>query len=66
MVNGIYTIDAHCHIYPEKIASKAVAGTDVFYDTHSVCVGTVSDLIRRGSEAGVDHFIVQSVATTPR
>ena len=66
MVNGIYTIDAHCHIYPEKIASKAVAGTDAFYDTHSACAGTVSDLIERGSEAGVDHFIVQSVATTPR
>ena len=31
MVNGIYTIDAHCHIYPEKIAARAVAGTDNFY-----------------------------------
>ncbi len=66
MVNGIYTIDAHCHIYPEKIASRAVAGTDNFYGEHSVGEGTVSDLIERGTKAGVDHFIVQSVATTPR
>lgn len=58
-------IDSHCHIYPEKIAEKAVAGTDKFYDTASVGKGTVSDLITLGSEAGIDHFIVQSVATTP-
>lgn len=65
MVNGIYTIDAHCHIYPEKIAAKAVAGTDNFYGEHSVGEGTVEDLIAMGAAAGVDHFIVQSVATTP-
>ena len=66
MVNGIFTIDAHCHIYPEKIASKAVGGTDRFYDTKSACKGTVDDLITRGNEAGIDFFIVQSVATTPK
>lgn len=65
MVDGIFTIDSHCHIYPEKIASKAVAGTDNFYDTKSVGAGTVKDLIDRGTTAGIDHFIVQSVATTP-
>lgn len=66
MVNGIFTIDSHCHIYPEKIAAKAVAGTDNFYDTRSVGKGTVEDLIDRGGKAGIDHFIVQSVATTPK
>ena len=66
MVNGIYTIDAHCHIYPEKIAAKAVAGTDNFYGENSVGIGTVEDLIERGDRAGIDRFIVQSVATTPR
>ena len=58
MVNGIYTIDSHCHIYPEKIASKAVGGTDNFYGEHSVGSGTVDDLLQRGENAGVDHFIV--------
>lgn len=65
MINNIFTIDAHCHIYPEKIASRAVAGTDTFYGEKSLCFGTAKDLISRGKEAGIDHFIVQSVATTP-
>ena len=33
--NKFYAIDCHCHIYPEKIASKAVAGTDHFYGISS-------------------------------
>lgn len=66
MINNIYTIDSHCHIYPEKIAAKAVAGTDNFYGENSVGKGTVADLVSLGKEAGVDHFIVQSVATTPK
>ncbi len=66
MINDIYVIDSHCHIYPEKIAEKAVAGTDNFYGGKSVCKGTTEDLIARGKEAGIDHFIVQSVATTPK
>ena len=65
MINGYYVIDSHCHIYPEKIASKAVAGTDKFYDAKSVGEGTVNDLLSRGEQAGIDFFIVQSVATTP-
>ena len=66
MIDNIYVIDSHCHIYPEKIAAKAVAGTDNFYGENSVGLGTVADLIERGQKAGVDHFIVQSVATTPK
>lgn len=66
MVNGIFTIDSHCHIYPEKIVDKAVAGTDNFYGVKSHCRGTVADLIEQGDKAGIDHFIVQSVATTPK
>lgn len=66
MVQGKYkVIDAHCHIYPDKIASRAVAGTDGFYGINSACKGTVSDLENMGVAAGVDHFVVQSVATTP-
>lgn len=66
MYKDFYVIDAHCHIYPEKIASKAVAGTDNFYGVTSANKGTISDLLERGDKAGVDHFIVQSVATTPK
>ena len=65
MIKGFEIIDAHCHIYPEKIAAKAVNGTDNFYGEHSVGLGTVEDLISREEKAGVDRFVVQSVATTP-
>ena len=64
--NKYYAIDAHCHIYPEAIASKAVAGTDNFYHLNSVYKGTVSDLLKKGEKAGIDRFIVQSVATSPK
>ncbi len=59
-------MDAHCHVYPPAIAARAVAGTDRFYDLHSVYDGTVEDLLEKGTAAGVDHFVVQSVATSPK
>lgn len=67
MINGKYfATDAHCHIYPEKIADRAIHGTDTFYGEHSVGKGTVGDLLERGVNAGIDRFLVQSVATTPK
>lgn len=63
--NGYRVIDAHCHIYPDKIAERAVAGTDGFYGIKSNCRGTVADLLEVGESAGIDGFVVQSVATTP-
>ncbi|MBR6736770.1 MAG: amidohydrolase [Clostridia bacterium] len=65
MKNGYEIIDAHCHIYPEKIAYKAVKGTDTFYGITSKHLGTASDLIKQKELSGIDKFIVQSVATTP-
>ena len=63
--NKYYVIDSHCHIYPDKIAARAVAGTDNFYGEHSYGAGTVENLLKVGGDAGIDHYIVQSVATTP-
>ena len=60
MVNGIKVIDAHCHIYPEKIAERAVGGTDNFYKCKSFCKGTTDDLLIQGEAAGIDHFIVKN------
>jgi len=59
-------IDAHAHIFPDKIAEKATEGISGFYggmkmDSH----GTVRELLEKGTAAGVDRFIVQSVATVP-
>ena len=66
MKNGYYIVDAHCHIYPDKIAARAVAGTSNFYDVEFANNGTISQLLERGEKAGIDHYIVQSVATTPK
>lgn len=66
MVNGYFITDSHCHIYPEKIADRAVAGTNNFYGERSVCRGTVGDLLSEGGKAGIDRFLVQSVATSPK
>ena len=61
-----YTIiDSHCHVYPEKIAARAVESTDHFYDTHAFGLGTVTDLLTKGAAAGCDGYVIQSVASTP-
>ncbi len=60
-------IDAHCHIYPDKIAKKAAKATCDFYSgLGSTLDGTVSTLLKEADIAGIEHCIVQSVATTPK
>ncbi len=60
-------VDAHCHIYPDKIAEKAAAATCDFYEgLGSTLDGTVSTLLKEAEIAGIEHCIVQSVATTPK
>lgn len=57
-------IDTHAHIFPEKIAEKAVEGIGGFYDLNMSYDGKLSTLLKIGDKAGVDKFVVQSVATT--
>lgn len=60
-------IDAHAHIFPTKIAEKAVEGIGSFYSGLKMNLdGTAETLINSGASAGVSKFIVQSVATTPQ
>ncbi len=67
MLNGkYYTIDAHCHIYPAKIAELAVGHTRSFYGMQSSHNGTAETLLSLGEKSGIDMFVVQSVATTPK
>jgi predicted TIM-barrel fold metal-dependent hydrolase len=58
-------IDSHCHIYPDKIAEKAVEGIGSFYDLPMCYDGKASTLIEKGNKIGVCHNIIFSVATTP-
>lgn len=61
-------IDAHAHIYPEKIASKAVSAIGRFYGVEESMAGkgSTEDLLSNCEKAGITHFIVHSVATTPK
>lgn len=55
--------DFHAHIYPEKIADKAVKSVGRFYGIEMDCDGTARSLIEKGKKAGASRFLVQSVAT---
>ncbi len=58
-------IDAHAHIYPEKIAAKATDTIGIFYDIKmEMPAGTAEQLLEDGRRAGVSRYVVHSVATT--
>ena len=57
-------IDAHCHIYPAKIAAKAVAAIGNFYNIKMSEDGTSAALIAEGAKIGVEKYVVHSTATT--
>lgn len=57
-------VDAHCHIYPRKIAEKASQNTGNFYSLPMSYDGTVEKLLESGARAGVGRYVVESVATT--
>lgn len=59
-------IDVHAHIFPDKIAEKAVAAIGHFYDIEMGEKGTSEVLLSEGSAAGTYRYVVHSVATTPK
>ena len=59
-------IDCHCHIYPDKIADRAVKSIRSFYDIDMGYDGRCSTLLEKGSENGIKHYVIFSVATTPK
>lgn len=56
-------IDIHCHIFPQKIAEKAVESIGNYYSLSMYGEGTLSDLQVQGEKAGVNKFVVHSTAT---
>lgn len=58
-------IDAHTHIYPDKIARKASQGISDFYELRVLFDGTIGKLLEVGNSACIDKFVVHSVATSP-
>ena len=57
--------DAHCHIFPQKIAEKASVNIGKFYGLHMDYDGSVNTLMELYKKAGVNGCLVQSVATVP-
>ena len=57
-------IDFHTHIYPEKIAGKAVVSIGDFYSIEMSGKGTSRALIEGGSKCGITNYVVHSVAVT--
>lgn len=66
-VYGKYEIiDAHSHIFPEKIAETATVSIGHFYDIPMNNHGFSEKLIEAGSKIGVTKYLVCSTATTPK
>lgn len=59
-------IDVHAHIYPEKIAAKAVGAIGAFYDTSMYGRGTSEHLLSSMEHSPITNFVVHSVATNAR
>ncbi len=58
--------NAHCHIYPTKIAGKASDAIGKFYDiSMDISAGTSELLINDAKEFGTKKFLVCSAATDP-
>lgn len=58
-------IDFHAHIYPQKIAEKAVQAIGKFYSIDMNGRGTAGGLVENGDKIGVVKYIVHSTATKP-
>ena len=59
-------LDIHAHIFPEKIREKAVAAIGTFYDFEMQRKGSAADLLTYREKAGINCFVVHSVATVPK
>lgn len=58
-------IDFHCHVFPDKIASKAIASLCKSGGTTPFLNGTVEDLRRSMRESGISYSVILPIATKP-
>lgn len=58
-------IDAHAHIYPSKIASRAAQSISEAYTIPIFGEGTGEHLVEATATSPISHFIVHSVAAKP-
>ena len=58
-------IDSHCHVYPDKLATRAAQSIADFYDMPVRFDGSVSTLLEQGTRAGITHYLIHSVSVLP-
>ena len=59
-------IDAHTHIYPEKIAAKAIEKLEKNSGVKAKTNGIESGLRKSMKEAGIDYSLLLPVATSAK
>lgn len=59
-------LDAHAHVYPEKVALKAATAVGDFYHMPMSGDGSLDLLFREEAEAGISRTLIHSVATTAK
>ncbi len=65
MYHGYTVVDAHAHIFPDKIAERATEGISEFYNLPMSHQGSMGQLLESGDRAGMDGYLVCSTATHP-
>ena len=62
----MYFIDFHCHVYPDAIAPKAADSIRKFYHLGDDYMdGRVDTLLKYGTQAGVEKFVILPVSLRP-
>lgn len=65
MSSSMPIIDVHAHIYPDKVAARAVQSVGQFYSLQMEGDGTSTSLLKACQTAPITNFIVHSVAIKP-
>lgn len=58
--------DCHAHVFPEKIAGKAVKSIGNFYNSYMKYDGRSETLLKSGSKVGISMYLLSSSATHPK
>lgn len=56
-------IDCHTHVFPAKIAQRAVQAIGDFYDIPMTRTGAMNELYTEAKQAGVEKILITSTAT---
>ncbi len=59
----MYTIDVHAHVFPDKIAEKAIPALAAAADVKPSGTGTCDDLLKKMNEANAKISVLVSIAT---